>query len=174
MREDYFVLMNASGVTSNEKVVTRFRRFHAMAEAEKMIWDWLEYFLDVRCVPESEEEALRKEHYGMLPEDVFICPAVETPADLTKYNDFYDLGGLGRIFNILLEPVYDGESARLVCEHIDQEYGISGKSSEEGRRMKGYLDSFLRSFEEDAPVEPEAEEALMGFIERGGFSIIGA
>ena len=35
-------------------------------------------------------------------------PTVEKPADLTKYNDFYDLGGLGRIFNILLAPIYDG------------------------------------------------------------------
>ena len=150
MRTDYFVLMNASGVTSNEKVVTRFRRFRTIEEAEKMVWDWLEYFLDVRCVPEAQEAELRKSHYGMLPEDVFICPTVETPADLTKYNDFYDLGGLGRIFNI-----------------------ISGKSSEEGRRMKACLDAFLQSFESDAPVDPEAEEALMSFIERGGFSIIG-
>ena len=88
----------------------------------------------------------------MLPEDVFICPAVETPADLTGYNDFYDLGGLGRIFNILLQPIYDAESARQVCSDIDQEYGISGKSSEEGRRMKACLDAFLRAFETDAPV----------------------
>ena len=173
MREDYFVLMNASGVTSNEKVVTRFRRFRTMAEAETMVKEWLEYFLDVRCVPESQEEALRKSHYGMLPEDVFICPTVQTPADLTKYNDFYDLGGLGRIFNILLEPIYDGESARQVCGHIDQEYGISGKSSQQGRQMKACLDSFMKSFEEDSPVEAEVEEALMAFIERGGFSIIG-
>ena len=173
MRDDYFVLMNASGVTSNEKVVTRFRRFRTMAEAEKMVWDWLEYFLDVRCVPESEEAALRKDHYGMLPEDVFICPTVEQPADLTKYNDFYDLGGLGRIFNILLSPIYDAESARQVCHDIDQDYGISGKSSQQGRRMKEYLDSFLKAFEEDAPVDEETEEALMSFIERGGFSIIG-
>ena len=173
MRTDYFVLMNASGVTSNEKVVTRFRRLRTIEEAEKMVWDWLECFLDIRCVPEAQEAELRKSHYGMLPEDVFICPTVETPADLTKYNDFYDLGGLGRIFNILLEPVYDGESARQVCSDIDREYGISGKSSEEGRRMKACLDAFLQSFESDAPVDPEAEEALMSFIERGGFSIIG-
>ena len=172
MRDDYFVLMNASGVTSNEKVVTRFRRFRTMAEAETMVKDWLEYFLDVRCVPESQEEALRKDHYGMLPEDVFICPTVEQPADLTKYNDFYDLGGLGRIFNILLEPIYDGESARQVCHDIDQEYGISGKSSEQGRKMKACLDAFLHSFEADEPVEPAVEEELMSFIERGGFSII--
>ena len=172
MRDDYFVLMNASGVTSNEKVVTRFRRFHTMAEAETMVKDWLEYFLDVRCVPESQEAALRKDHYGMLPEDVFICPTVEQPADLTKYNDSYDLGGLGRIFNILLEPIYDGESARQVCHDIDQEYGISGKSSEQGRKMKACLDAFLHSFEADEPVDPAVEEELMSFIERGGFSII--
>ena len=173
MRNDYFVLMNASGVTSNEKVVTRFRRFHAIQDAERMVKEWLEYFLDVRCVPAQEEEELRKAHYGMLPEDVFICPAVETPADLTKYNDFYDLGGLGRIFNILLEPIYDAESARQVCNDIDKEYGISGKSSEEGGRMKACLDSFLHAFETDAPVDDEVEESLMSFIERGGFSIIG-
>ena len=71
------------------------------------------------------------------------------------------------------EAVYDGESARQVCSDIDREYGISGKSSEEGRRMKACLDAFLQSFESDAPVDPEAEEALMSFIERGGFSIIG-
>lgn len=133
MRTDYFVLMNASGVTSNEKVVTRFRRFRTIEEAEKMVWEWLEYFLDVRCVPEAQEAELRKSHYGMLPEDVFICPTVKTPADLTKYNDFYDLGGLGRIFNILLEPVYDGESARQVCSDIDREYG---HQREEQRRRK--------------------------------------
>lgn len=173
MRSDYFVLMNASGVTSNEKVVTRFRRFQTMAEAETMVKDWLEYFLDVRCVPERQEKELRDSHYGMLPEDVFLCPAIEKPADLTKYNDFYDLGGLGRIFNIQLSPIYDGESARLVCHDIDQEYGISGKSSEQGRRMKAHLDAFLKAFEEDRPVDSETEEALMAFIERGGFSIIG-
>lgn len=172
MRSDYFVLMNASGVTSNEKVVTRFRRFQTMEEAEAMIRDWLEYFLDVRCVPESQEAELRKTHYGMLPEDVFLCPTVEKPADLVKYNDFYDLGGLGRIFNILLSPVYDGESARRVCSDIDQEYGISGKSSEEGRRIKASLDAFLIAFQQDAPVDSEVEETLMEFIERGGFSII--
>ncbi len=173
MRTDYFVLMNASGVTSNEKVVTRFRRFQTMEQAEAMVKDWLEYFLDVRCVPESQEEELRKSHYGMLPEDVFICPTVKEPADLVKYNDFYDLGGLGRIFNILLEPVYDGASARQVCGDIDREYGISGKSSEKGRTMKAHLDAFLAAFEADTPVPPETEEALMAFIERGGFSIIG-
>ena len=172
MRNDYYVLMNASGVTSNEKVVTRFRRFRTISEAEQMIKEWLEYFLDVQCVPAQEEETLRKEHYGMLPEDVFVCPAVETPADLTRYNDFYDLGGLGRIFNILLEPAYDAESARRVCSDIDREYGISGKSSEEGRRIKACLDAFLHAFESDAPVDPDAEEALMAFIERGGFSIL--
>ncbi len=173
MRDDYFVLMNASGVTSNEKVMTRFRRFHTLEEAEKMIQDWLEYFLDVRCVPESEEAALRKEHYGMLPEDVFICPEVHSPADLTRYNNYYDLGGLGRIFNIMLSPIYDAESARQVCKDIDQDYGISGKSSEKGKRIKACLDSIQNSFVENGPVDPQAEEELMAFIERGGFSIIG-
>ena len=42
MRTDYFVLMNASGVTSNEKVVTRFRRLRTIEEAEKMYKDELD------------------------------------------------------------------------------------------------------------------------------------
>ena len=46
------------------------------------------------------------------------------------------------------------------------------KSSQQGRKMKACLDAFLHSFEADEPVDPAVEEALMSFIERGGFSII--
>ena len=172
MAETYYVLMNASGVTSNEKVATWFRGFRTIQEAESLLWDWLEFFLDVRCVPEDQADRLRSEHGGYLPEDVFLCPRVDTPEELTKYNDFYDLGGLGRIFNILLSPIYDAETARQVCLDIDRDYGISGRSSAQGREMKAHLDGFLRAWEKGEPVDEEDFGALSAFVERGGFSIL--
>ena len=93
-----------------------------------MVKEWLEKACCMDCYPAAEEAALREANGGQLPETAFLCPEVREPADLAKYNGFYDYESLG-MFNLFLTPVYDTESARQFRASMNKEFGIDQEYS---------------------------------------------
>ena len=172
MRDDFFVLMYAT--SGNERNETRFERYHDVKDVEAMVQDWLMRYVALDCVPETKEEEIRAANGGELPEDVFLCPTVNEPADLMKYNGFYDLGGLGRIFNVFLTPVYDTATAKRFRAEMDKEFHISSNFSEEADRLMSSLETFVNAFEDNSIDDVAAEANIRNFILQGGFSIFDA
>ena len=66
-----------------------------------LVRDWLERFCGMDCYTPQEEAALRAANGGELPETAFLCPEVTTPAELARYNGFYNYESLGQ-FNLFL------------------------------------------------------------------------
>ncbi len=174
MRDDFFVLMYLSGVTTNEKSLTAFERYHDVKDVEDVVQTWLTTHMDLECCPEEKEAEVRAANGGELPEDVFICPTVERPEDLSRYNGYYDLGGLGRIFDVFLTPIHDAAAARRFRAEMDKEYGISQTWSESADRMMEHLNTFVDAFEDNSIDDTAAEAAIREFILRGGFSLFDA
>ena len=109
MGDHFFLLMYAT--SGEERNVTRFTSYRCVEDAVAMVKEWLEKACCMDCYPAAAEAALREGNDGQLPETAFLCPEVREPADLAKYNGFYDYESLG-MFNLFLTPVYDTESAR--------------------------------------------------------------
>lgn len=169
MRDDFFVLMYAT--SGNERNETRFERYHHVKDVEAMVQDWLMRYVALDCVPETKEAEIRAANGGELPEETFLCPTVKEPKDLVKYNGFYDLGGLGRIFNVFLTPVYDTATAKRFRAAMDKEFEISKTYSDKADEMLAHLNTFVSAFEDDTIDDTAAEAAIRDFIIQGGFSI---
>ena len=107
MGDHFFLLMYAT--SGEERNVTRFTSYRRVEDAVAMVKEWLEKACCMDCYPAAEEAALREANGGQLPETAFLCPEVREPADLAKYNGFYDYESLG-MFNLFLTPVYDTET----------------------------------------------------------------
>ena len=111
---------------------------------------------------------LREANGGQLPETAFLCPEVREPADLAKYNGFYDYESLG-MFNLFLTPVYDTESARQFRASMNKEFGIDQEYSGRADRLLAHLETFVNSFSDPGLDYTEAEEAIRTFLVQGGF-----
>lgn len=96
MGDHFFLLMYAT--SGEERNVTRFTSYRRVEDAVAMVKEWLEKACCMDCYPAAEEAALREANGGQLPETAFLCPEVREPADLAKYNGFYDYESLG-MFN---------------------------------------------------------------------------
>lgn len=172
MRDDFFVLMYAT--SGNERNETRFSRYHDVKDVEAMVQDWMKRYVALDCQPAGREAEIRAANGGELPQDVFLCPEVNTPQDLVKYNGFYDKGGLGYIFNVFLTPVYDTATAKRFCVEMDKEFEISKTFSPEADRMLQHMETFVKAFEDDSVDDTAAEAAIRDFILKGGFSLFDA
>ena len=169
MREHFFVLMYAT--SGEERNVTRFASYHDVNEVVAMVDDWLSKACCMDCYrPGPEEEALRAANGGQLPETAFCCPVVETPADLVKYNGFYDYESLG-MFNLFLTPVYDLATARQFRGSMNKEFEIDKEFSERADRLLSQLDTMVNSFADPDLDYQEAEEAIRTFLVQGGFPL---
>ena len=97
MNDHFFVLMYAT--SGEERNVTRFASYTNVQDVVDMVNDWLTKCCYMDCyLPGEQEETLKAQNGGKLPETAFQCPEVKTPADLEKYNGFYDYESLG-MFN---------------------------------------------------------------------------
>ena len=133
MSDHFFVLMYAT--SGEERNVTRFASYHSVQEVVEMVDSWLSKSCFMDCYrPGPEEEALRAANGGELPETAFRCPEVKEPADLTKYNGFYDYESLG-MFNLFLTPVYDTETAKRFRGSMNKEFEIDKEYSERADRL---------------------------------------
>ena len=91
MNDHFFVLMYAT--SGEERNVTRFASYTNVQDVVDMVNDWLTKCCYMDCyLPGEQEEALKAQNGGELPETAFQCPEVKTPADLEKYNGFYEIG----------------------------------------------------------------------------------
>lgn len=169
MNDHFFMLMYAT--SGNERNETKFQSFHDVQDAVDVVQDWLQRYCAMDCVPEEQEEAIRAANDGQLPEDVFLCPAVKEPKDLEKYNGFYDMGGLGYLFNVFLTPVYDKASAVKFRGGMIKEFEIDHEFSERADRLLGHLETFVNSFEDPSIDYTEAEAAIRDFLLKGGFDL---
>ena len=172
MRDDFFVLMYAT--SGNERNETRFERYHDVKDVETMVQDWMKHYVALDCQPAGREAEIRAANGGELPEDVFLCPEVNEPKDLEKYNGFYNMGGLGFIFNVFLTPVYDTATAKRFRAEMDKEFHISSNFTEAGDRMMSALETFVNAFEDNSIDDTSAEAEIRNFIIQGGFSIFDA
>ena len=169
MSDHFFVLMYAT--SGEERNVTRFASYHSVQEVVEMVDSWLSKSCFMDCYrPGPEEEALRAANGGELPETAFRCPEVKEPADLTKYNGFYDYESLG-MFNLFLTPVYDTETAKRFRGSMNKEFEIDKEYSERADRLMAHLDTFVHSFEDPNLDYSQAEEAIRTFLIQGGFPL---
>ena len=99
---------------------------------------------------------------------------MKEPKDLMQYNGFYNLGGLGYIFNIFLTPVYDTATAKRFRAEMDKEFSISSNFSEEADRLMSALETFVNAFEDNSIDDTAAEAEIRNFILQGGFSLFDA
>ena len=143
MGDHFFLLMYAT--SGEERNVTRFTSYRRVEDAVAMVKEWLEKACCMDCYPAAEEAALREANGGQLPETAFLCPEVREPADLAKYNGFYDYESLG-MFNLFLTPVYDTESARQFRASMNKEFGIDQEYSGRADRLLAHLETFVNSF----------------------------
>ena len=120
MNDHFFVLMYAT--SGEERNVTRFASYTNVQDVVDMVNDWLTKCCYMDCyLPGEQEETLKAQNGGKLPETAFQCPEVKTPADLEKYNGFYDYESLG-MFNLFLTPVYDTATAKKFCGGMNKEF----------------------------------------------------
>lgn len=168
MKDGFYMLMLAT--SGNERNETKFEHYQDVKEAEAMVQDWLKRYCGMEVIPYGQESAVRAANDGRLPEDAFLCPQVETPKDLTKYNGFYDYESLG-VFNLFLTPVCDKTDARRFCNGMNKEYEIDKEFSERSDKMLEQMETFVRAFEDESVDVSEAEEAIRTFLLQGGFSL---
>ena len=168
MGDHFFLLMYAT--SGEERNVTRFTSYRRVEDAVAMVKEWLEKACCMDCYPAAEEAALREANGGQLPETAFLCPEVREPADLAKYNGFYDYESLG-MFNLFLTPVYDTESARQFRASMNKEFGIDQEYSGRADRLLAHLETFVNSFSDPGLDYTEAEEAIRTFLVQGGFPL---
>lgn len=169
MNDHFFVLMYAT--SGEERNVTRFASYTNVQDVVDMVNDWLTKCCYMDCyLPGEQEETLKAQNGGELPETAFQCPEVKTPADLEKYNGFYDYESLG-MFNLFLTPVYDTATAKKFCGGMNKEFGIDQEYSDQADRMLEHMDTLVKSFEEPGTDYAAAEEAIRTFLMQGGFSL---
>ena len=168
MGDHFFLLMYAT--SGEERNVTRFTSYRCVEDAVAMVKEWLEKACCMDCYPAAAEAALREGNDGQLPETAFLCPEVREPADLAKYNGFYDYESLG-MFNLFLTPVYDTESARQFRASMNKEFGIDQEYSGRADRLLAHLETFVNSFSDPGLDYTEAEEAIRTFLVQGGFPL---
>ena len=168
MGDHFFLLMYAT--SGEERNVTRFTSYRRVEDAVAMVKEWLEKACCMDCYPAAEEAALREANGGQLPETAFLCPEVREPADLAKYNGFYDYESLG-MFNLFLTPVYDTVSARQFRASMNKEFGIDQEYSGRADRLLAHLETFVNSFSDPDLDYTEAEEAIRTFLVQGGFPL---
>ena len=163
MNDHFFVLMYAT--SGEERNVTRFASYTNVQDVVDMVNDWLTKCCYMDCyLPGEQEEALKAQNGGKLPETAFQCPEVKTPADLEKYNGFYDYESLG-MFNLFLTPVYDTATAKKFCGSMNKEFGIDQEYSDRADQMLGHMDTLVKSFEEPGTDYAAAEEAIRSAAE---------
>ena len=114
--------------------------------------------------------ALREANGGQLPETAFLCPEVREPADLAKYNGFYDYESLG-MFNLFLTPVYDTESARQFRASMNKEFGIDQEYSGRADRLLAHLETFVNSFSDPGLDYTERRRPFEPSWSRAGSSV---
>ena len=168
MSQRFFVLMQA--MSGNDRHETRFVHYDALADAEAMVQDWMARYMAVDCIPYDQVEQVKAENGGELPESMFPCPEVKSPPDLMKYNGYYNLGGLGRIFHVFLTVVHDKESAIRFRGVMNREFRIDVEYSERADRMLAHLQTLVDSFEDPTIDITEAEEAIQKFWKNDGFN----
>lgn len=168
MKDRFYMLMLAT--SGNERNETKFECYQDVKEAEAVVQDWLMRYCGMEVIPYGQEEAVRAANDGKLPEDAFLCPQVEKPQDLVKYNGFYDYESLG-VFNVFLTPVCDKDDAQRFCSGMNKEYEIDQEFSERADRMMEQLHTFVRSFEDDSVDAGEAVDAIRTFLLQGGFPL---
>ena len=87
MNDHFFVLMYAT--SGEERNVTRFASYTNVQDVVDMVNDWLTKFCYMDCyLPGEQEETLKAQNGGELPETAFQCPEVKTPADLRNTTAF--------------------------------------------------------------------------------------
>ncbi len=169
MGDHFFVLMYAT--SGEERNVTSFASYHDVKDVENFVQQWLskECYMDCYYAG-AEEESLRAVNGGELPETAFLCPEVREPADLVRYNGFYDYESLG-MFNIFLTPVYNMETAKKFRWSMNQEFGIDQEFSQRADRLLEDLDTLIQSFSDPSLDYSQAEDAVRTFLVQGGFPL---
>ena len=168
MNDRFFVLIYGTSIKGKD--FTRFASHHDVQEVVDIVNDWLEKSCGMDCYPKAQEAELRAANGGALPETAFLCPEVNTPQDLVKYNGFYDYESLG-MFNLFLTPVYDTLTAKQFRVGMNREFGIDKDFSPPAERLWANLDVFVHSFEDPQLDYAEAEEDIRNFLVRGGFAL---
>ena len=168
MNDRFFVLIYGTSIKGKD--FTRFASHHDVQEVVDIVNDWLEKSCGMDCYPKAQEAELRAANGGALPETAFLCPEVNTPQDLVKYNGFYDYESLG-MFNLFLTPVYDTLTAKQFRVGMNREFGIDKDFSPPAERLWANLEVFVRSFEDPQLDYAEAEEDIRNFLVRGGFAL---
>lgn len=122
--------------------------FPNMQEADAHIRAWLEQSCGLDCYRGAEqEEKLRSENQGELPEFSFLCPELKTAADLEKYNGYYYYDSLGAI-QMFVMAIYDEKTATRFRKEMVKEFQLDKIFSEEADEMIGHLDCLEQSFRE--------------------------
>ena len=168
MNDRFFVLIYGTSIKGKD--FTRFASHHDVQEVVDIVNDWLEKSCGMDCYPKAQEADLRAANGGALPETAFLCPEVNTPQDLVKYNGFYDYESLG-MFNLFLTPVYDTETAKRFRGSMNKEFEIDKEYSPRADRMMAHLETFVNSFSDPSLDYSQAEEAIRTFLIQGGFPL---
>ena len=168
MNDRFFVLIYGTSIKGKD--FTHFSSYHNVQDVVDLVRDWLERFCGMDCYTPQEEAALRAANGGELPETAFLCPEVTTPAELARYNGFYNYESLGQ-FNLFLTPVYDTLTAKQLRVGMNREFGIDKDFSAPAERLWAHLDDFVNSFSDPDLDYAEAEEDIRNFLVRGGFAL---
>ena len=168
MNDRFFVLIYGTSIKGKD--FTHFSSYHNVQDVVDLVRDWLERFCGMDCYTPQEEAALRAANGGELPETAFLCPEVTTPAELARYNGFYNYESLGQ-FNLFLTPVYDTLTAKQFRVGMNREFGIDKDFSAPAERLWTHLDDFVNSFSDPDLDYTEAEEDIRNFLVRGGFAL---
>lgn len=118
-------------INQGNSSLSRFLSFPNAKEAENYIKQWLES----ACGVDWDEN-------GDMP---FVCPNVEGPADLAKYNGYYHYDGFGS-FQLFTMPIYDEDSAKRFSTEVIREFGLDKVFEEEADEMIDMLEHIKQSF----------------------------
>lgn len=166
----FYVLWNAMDIFNKDRV--ELYTFDDPAECVRVIHEWLEKKNNLECIPAAQEAAVRAANNGELPEMAFLCPEVNEPMDLEKYNGFYTIDAMSNcVFNLFLMVICDREKAERFKLDMSREYGIGADFSEAGDAIRASLNTFVESFDDPSIDPAEAVEAIRKFIGYGGFDV---
>ncbi len=134
--------------------------FETTAAAEQFIRDWLTRACGLTCVPAGTP----------LEEDTFLCPPVDTPADLEAYAGYYHYESLGSI-ELLLHVVYDAKTAQQLRLGLDKEFGLQQSFEEAAEELIEQLETIEAYFAEHTAFPDTAVCAVDRLIREEGLPL---
>lgn len=150
MSDHFFVQLhrrNRFGAGGEELLI-----FQDPKDVEAMLYQWLSFVCGRDCYRGPQDDNLR-DAAGRLPEEVFVCPKVETPDDLNQYKFLFEDDS-----SVYLNALYDKKTTHVYVRGFIKEYSLEKVWNEENDHMLDVLDVLERSFEEDVDYKAAVEE----------------